>query len=96
MEGIALLREAILRLTQHVVREAPTATPTSQLTKLGPDDDVEAYLEVFERTTRRENWPEERDTVSHPTSPAGEPRPIGRNRPAVSRPQTGDPSLLWT
>ena len=72
------------------------STPTSQLTKLGPDDDVEAYLEVFERTTRRENWPEERDTVSHPTSPAGEPRPIGRNRPAVSRPQTGDPSLLWT
>ena len=48
----------MLRLTQHAVRDSPTAGPTSRLTKLGPEDDVEAYLEVFERTTRRENWPE--------------------------------------
>ena len=58
-ESIALLREAVLRLTQHAVRAAPTAAPTSRLTKLGPDDDVEAYLEVFERTAQRESWPEE-------------------------------------
>ena len=57
--SIALLREAVLRLTQHAVRAAPTAAPTSRLTKLGPDDDVEAYLEVFERTAQRESWPEE-------------------------------------
>ena len=58
-ESIALLREAVLRLTQHAVRAAPTAALTSRLTKLGPDDDVEAYLEVFERTAQRESWPEE-------------------------------------
>ena len=58
-ESIALLREAVLRLTQHAVRDAPTAAPTSRLTKLGPEDDVEAYLEVFERTAQRESWPEE-------------------------------------
>ena len=57
--SIALLREAVLRLTQHAVRAAPSAAPTSRLTKLGPDDDVEAYLEVFERTAQRESWPEE-------------------------------------
>ena len=51
-ESLALLREAVLRLTQHAVRAAPTAAPTSRLTKLGPEDDVEAYLEVFERTSR--------------------------------------------
>ena len=42
-ESIALLREAVL---QHAVRTAPTAAPTSRLTKLGPDDDVDAYLHV--------------------------------------------------
>ncbi|KAK0131574.1 hypothetical protein N1851_033750 [Merluccius polli] len=58
-ESMALLREAVLRLTQYAIRDSPTATPTSRLTKLGPDDDVEAYLEVFERTARRESWPED-------------------------------------
>jgi hypothetical protein len=45
-ESLALLREAVIRLTQQAVRETLTATPTSRLTKVGPDDDVE----VFERT----------------------------------------------
>ena len=58
-ESLVLLREAVLHLTQQAVREAPTSAPTSRLTKLGPDDDVEAYLEVFERTARRESWPED-------------------------------------
>ena len=52
-ESLALLREAVLRLTQHAVRDSPTAGPTSRLTKLGPEDNVEAYLEIFERTARR-------------------------------------------
>ena len=49
----------MLRLTQHAIHATPTAAPTSRLTKLGPDDDVEAYLKVFERTAQRESWPEE-------------------------------------
>ena len=57
-ESMALLREAVLCLTQHAVHDSPTAALTSRLTKLGPGDDVEAYLEVFERTARRESWPE--------------------------------------
>ncbi|CAL8277165.1 unnamed protein product [Boreogadus saida] len=31
-------------------RQFVTSAPTSRLTKLGPEDDVEAYLEVFEKT----------------------------------------------
>ena len=56
---MALLHEAVLRLTQQAVHDSPTAALTSRLTKLRPDDDVEAYLEVSERTARRESWPED-------------------------------------
>ena len=59
-ESLVLLREAVLRHTQQAVCESLTFAPTSRLTKLGPDDDVEAYLEVFERTARRESWQEDR------------------------------------
>ena len=46
-ESLVLLQEVVLRLTQEAARQTPTSAPTSRLTKLGPDDDVEAYLEVL-------------------------------------------------
>ena len=72
-ESLALLREAVLRLTQHAVRDSPTAAPTvaptRRLTKLGPDNDVEAYLEMLERTARRESWPEGTHDLATDTPP---------------------------
>ena len=56
--SLALLTEAVLRLTQQATRDPPTTAPTSRLTKLGPDDDVEAFLETFEQVATRESWPE--------------------------------------
>ncbi|KAK0140306.1 hypothetical protein N1851_022781 [Merluccius polli] len=53
-----LLTEAVLRLTQQATQAPPTTAPTSRLTKLGPDDEVEAYLETFERVATQERWPE--------------------------------------
>ena len=56
-ESLTLLREAVIRLSQQAAQGSSTSAPTSRLTKLGKDDDVEAYLEVFERTAQRERWP---------------------------------------
>uniref|UniRef100_A0A8C5CNI1 Uncharacterized protein n=1 Tax=Gadus morhua TaxID=8049 RepID=A0A8C5CNI1_GADMO len=92
-ESLALLREAVLRLTQHAVRAAPTAAPTSRLTKLGPEDDVEAYLEVFERTAQRKGWPEEQwahivaPFLNGPAQQASQdlPADIARQYPALKQ-----------
>ena len=58
-EERALLRQAVVRLEMRTVPSTPFSTPTSRLTKLEPEDDVEAYLEIFERTARGEGWPED-------------------------------------
>ena len=66
-KGLFLLREAVLRLTQQAVCEPSLSAPTSRLAKLRPDDNMEAYLEVFERTAQWESWPE--DQWAHILSP---------------------------
>ena len=52
-----MLRRCMARMAEQLAREPSHAAPTKRLTKLGPDDDVEAYLEIFERTAARERWP---------------------------------------
>ena len=66
-ESLTLLREAVIQLSQQAEQGSPTSAPTSRLTKLGKDDDVEAYLEVFERTAQQERWPS--DQWAHILSP---------------------------
>ena len=58
-EERALLRQAALRLEMRATAASLISAPTSRLTKLGPEDDVEAYLKNFERTAWREEWPED-------------------------------------
>ena len=52
------LQAAVGELCRKFEREAkPPRAPSDVLTKLTPADDVEAYIEVFERTATREDWP---------------------------------------
>ena len=48
------VREVIRRLDRN--GEVPR-TPSAVLSKQTPEDDVEAFLELFERTATREQWP---------------------------------------
>uniref|UniRef100_A0A8C5FH16 CCHC-type domain-containing protein n=1 Tax=Gadus morhua TaxID=8049 RepID=A0A8C5FH16_GADMO len=56
-EEIDVLRRCMVRMAEQLARGPAFAAPTKRLTKMGPDDDVEAYLGVFERTADREQWP---------------------------------------
>ena len=47
----------MVRIAEQLGWEPAHAAPTKRLTKMGPDDDIEAYLEIFERTAARERWP---------------------------------------
>ena len=52
------LQAAVGELCRKFEREAkPPRAPSDVLTKLTPEDDVEAYIEVFECTATREDWP---------------------------------------
>ena len=54
------LQRAVQELVKKIAEDknvAETRAPSEVLTKLSPDDDVEAYLNLFERTAARERWP---------------------------------------
>ena len=54
------LQRAVQELVKRFAEDraqTETRAPSEVLTKLSPNDDVEAYLNLFERTAARERWP---------------------------------------
>ena len=60
LKSQADLQRAVQELVRKMAEDRPTAggrAPADVLTKLTPTDDVEAYINLFERTAARERWP---------------------------------------
>ena len=51
------LQVAVTELCASARGTEPRRSPGDVLTKLTGDDDVEAFLEIFERTAQSERWP---------------------------------------
>ena len=56
-QSLVALQDAMTALGQHLMKPEKPTEPSKVLTKQGGEDDIEAYLEVFERTAGRERWP---------------------------------------
>ncbi|XP_061910694.1 uncharacterized protein LOC133654391 [Entelurus aequoreus] len=58
LQSQAELQNAMKELLKKIDKdEVVVRAPGGVLTKQSPDDDIEAYLELFERTATRERWP---------------------------------------
>ena len=49
-EEIDVLQRCMLQMAEQLGGEPATTSPIKRITKLGPDVDVDVYLEIFERT----------------------------------------------
>ena len=95
-----LLQTAVTELCRQHTRDRPKRQPSAVLTKLTPADDVEAYLEIFERTACREGWsPAEWAGLLAPLPDRGGPtsllQPTGTREWVLREAQDGDTGPLW-